>query len=104
MVAHIAAYDGKDLVLVLKHEQIERALVTFLHARYQLLVCVLRRLRCHSKTPKHSDRDIEAHRHASLLNVDRRPRLPPPNTSCPAQAVRFDRSEERRVGKRCRTR
>src|SRR5690625_6010318 len=68
MVAHIAAYDGKDLVLILKHEQIERAFVTFLYARYQLLVCVLRRLRCHSKTPKHSDRDIEAHRHASLLD------------------------------------
>src|SRR5690625_7072459 len=60
MVAHIAAYDGKDLVLVLKYEQIARALVTFLHARYRLLVCVLCRLRCHSKTHKYSDRIIES--------------------------------------------
>src|SRR5690625_6900479 len=67
MVAHIAAYDGKDLVLILKHEQIERAFVTFLYARYQLLVCVLRRLRCHSKTPRSEEHTSELQSRGHLV-------------------------------------
>src|SRR5690606_11924190 len=50
-VPNKASDDRQDLMLVLQYQQIKGALVPFLDALHQLLICFLRRLRCHLATP-----------------------------------------------------
>ena len=54
MIANKAADDRQDFVLILYYEQVKGTFIAFLNAFNQLLIRILRYLRCHSaKTPKH---------------------------------------------------